>query len=86
MPENSVKLYALSTCVHCRHAKQFLEEHQVSFDCVYVDQLQGDERQQIIAQVKKYNPRVSFPTLVLCDGQKVIIGFQREDLLEALHL
>ena len=86
MSANSVKLYALSTCVHCRHAKQFLEEFHVPFEFIYVDQLQGEERQQIIAQVKQYNPRVSFPTLVLCDGATVIIGFQREELREALHL
>ena len=83
----TVKLYALSTCVHCRHAKQFLDENSVPYDCVYVDQLQGDDRKQMLEEVKKYNPRTSFPTLVITsDCETVIVGFQPEDLTKALHL
>ena len=51
--QGCVKLFALSTCVHCKNTRRFLEEHNVDVDCVYVDTLQGDERKQVVDEVKK---------------------------------
>ncbi len=84
MSSHCVTLYGLSTCVHCRHAREFLEEHKIPFTCVYVDSLEGAERAETIAAVKKHNPRVSFPTIVIDDGAKVLIGFHESELEEAL--
>lgn len=84
MSSHSVTLYGLSTCVHCRHAREFFEEHEIPFTCVYVDTLEGDERAQTIAAVKQHNPRVSFPTIVIDQGAKVLIGFHPEELEENL--
>ncbi len=80
-----LKLFALSTCIHCRNTKKFLDENNVPYDCVFVDQLQGEERQKTLDEVKRYNAACSFPTIVL-DGEKVIVGFRREELMEALGL
>jgi glutaredoxin len=77
-----IKVYALSTCVHCKHAKEYLEEHHIPFDCVHVDFLSGDERAAIMDIVRKLNPSLSFPTIVI--GDKVIVGFRREELETAL--
>jgi glutaredoxin-like protein NrdH len=85
MPENNnVMLYALSTCVHCKNTKQFLDECGTSYEYVYVDQLQGDERKRVVEEVKKLNPSLSFPTLLI-DG-KVIVGFKKEEIKELLGL
>ena len=85
MPDCTVKLFALSTCVHCRHTREFLESNNIVFTCVYVDKLEGDERQQAIEQVRGVNPRVSFPTMVL-NEHDVIVGFKKDDIIKALHL
>lgn len=85
MPKN-VTVYALSTCIHCKNAKRFLDEHKYPYECVYVDTLEGDERKDTIEKVKSHNPRASFPTIVIDDGEIVIVGFQREDIKEALGL
>jgi glutaredoxin-like protein NrdH len=82
--EKNVKLYALSTCIHCKHTKEFLQEHNVDYECIEVDTLQGDERKKIIEEVRKHNPDLSFPTIVLED--KCIVGFKKEELKEALGL
>jgi glutaredoxin-like protein NrdH len=82
--EKNVKLYALSTCIHCKHTKEFLQEHNVDYDCIEVDTLQGDERKKIIEEVREHNPDLSFPTIVLED--KCIVGFKKEELKEALGL
>ena len=77
-----VFLYALSTCIHCRNVKKFLDEKNINYDFVDVDQLSGAERDEVIEQVKKYNPRISFPTTVV-DNEKIIIGLKEDEILEA---
>lgn len=79
---SEIKVYALSTCVHCKHAKEYLEDNHISYDCTNVDFLSGEERNEIMDIVRKLNPAVSFPTIVI--GDKVIVGFRREEIEEAL--
>jgi len=84
MIETPIKLFALSTCGHCRHTREFLDNNNVKYDCVEVDHTSGGEREAVIEEVKKYNPHVSFPTLVI--GDKVIVGFRENEIKEALGL
>lgn len=83
MSEN-VMLYALSTCIHCKNTKEFLDKCGVDYDCVHVDQLEGEERKAAIEEVKKVNPGCSFPTVII--GDKVIVGFKKDEIKEALDL
>lgn len=80
-----VLFYGLSTCIWCRRTRQFLESNNVAFDFVYVDLLQGAEREAAVEQVRRWNPSVSFPTLVI-DGKRCIIGYRPEEIQEALGL
>jgi glutaredoxin-like protein NrdH len=80
----TVKMYTLSTCGHCRAAKQFLGEHAVAHEFTDVDLLAGDARKATLDEVRKYNPGCSFPTILV--GDKVIIGFNEKALREALGL
>ncbi|MBW2638139.1 MAG: glutaredoxin family protein, partial [Deltaproteobacteria bacterium] len=64
MSEKEVKMYTLSTCSHCKATKKFLSDCEVRYDFVDVDLLEGEERQAIIEDVKKFNPRCSFPTII----------------------
>lgn len=78
----NVYLYALSTCIHCKNTKKFLDKNNIDYDYVYVDKLSGDEREKTIEEVKKFNPKISFPTLVV-DNEKVIVGLKEDEILEA---
>ncbi len=78
-----ITLYALSTCVHCKHTKEFLDECNVNYDCIYVDRLSGDERNDTIREIKKLNPNLSFPTLVI--GDTIIVGYKKDDIEQALE-
>ena len=78
-----VKVYALTTCIHCKHAKEFLDEKHIPYDCVHVDYLTGEERTKVMDIVRKLNPALSFPTIVI--GDKVIVGFRRDELLNMLE-
>ncbi|MGX9365198.1 glutaredoxin family protein [Desulfoplanes sp. PS50] len=80
---SDIKLYALSTCIHCKNTKQFLDESKVDYECCYVDKLEGEERTKAIEEVKKLNPSLSFPTLSI--GDKVIVGYKKDAIKEALE-
>ena len=90
MPVQSVILYPISTCIHCRYTREFLEKHQVCFECVYLDCLAGDERKGALAAMRLHNPQMSVPTLVVSDSSDssdtVIIGFKESEMFETLKL
>jgi glutaredoxin len=56
----------------------------IKYEFINVDELQGDERKAIIEDVKKFNPRCSFPTIII--GEKVIVGFKEKEIKEALGM
>lgn len=84
MKTPDVKLYALSTCSHCKSTKKLLDECTVEYQVVEVDLLEGEERKAILEDVKKINPRCSFPTVII--GEKVIVGYKEKEIKEALGL
>ncbi len=84
MDQPPVKLYALSTCGHCRHTKELLNECHVEYECVDVDMCDVKERQAVLDEVRAVNPNCSFPTIVI--GQKVIVGYKEAEIKEALGL
>ncbi|MEJ2135474.1 MAG: glutaredoxin family protein [Desulfofustis sp.] len=79
-----VKLYAVSTCTHCKALMEFLKEHQVEFSFVNVDELEGSARREMVKKVKELNKRCTFPTLVV--GERVIVGFKEEEVRETLRI
>ena len=84
--QHTVTVYGLTTCGHCRRAIDFLKEVGVDFTCIYVDTLEGMERADTLTKVRGYNPRISFPTIVVDDGTRVIVGFQPDEIREVLEL
>jgi glutaredoxin-like protein NrdH len=82
---HSLKFYGLSTCVWCKRTRKLLEEHDVAFEFVYVDLLEGEEKEAAKAQMCNFNPKESFPTLVI-DGSRCVIGYKPEEIKKALGL
>lgn len=74
-------LYALSTCQWCNKTKELLKSLGVEFNFVYVDLLDGKEQDQALSEMERWNPRGSFPTLVI-DNARCIIGFQESQIRE----
>jgi len=79
-----VVLYALSTCGWCKKTKRFLEENGIDYEGIDVDLLEGDKKEEIRREVARYNPRRSFPTLVV--GDTVVVGFDERRFKEALEI
>ena len=82
--QEQVKMYTLSTCGHCKATKRFLDECRVKYEFTDVDLLQGEERKAILEDVRKFNPRCSFPTIII--GDRIIVGFKEDEIKEALGL
>ncbi|PNX46050.1 MAG: NrdH-redoxin [Thermoplasmata archaeon M8B2D] len=80
--KGKIMLYALSTCGWCRKTKELLNELGVEYEYIYVDLLEDEDGDTAMEEVKKWNPRLSFPTLVIDD--KCIVGFKEDEIREVL--
>lgn len=78
-----ITLFALSTCVWCGKTKALLNELGIAYDFEDVDLLADGERDRAVAAIARWNPGVSFPTLVFAD-KDAIIGFDEVRIREAL--
>ena len=78
-----VVLYALSTCLWCRKTKEFLTNEGIEFDYIYVDKADEEDGRKLDNIVKKWNPRESFPTVVIND-EMVIVGYKPDEIKSAL--
>lgn len=81
--QGEITLYALSTCPWCRKTKQLLNDKGVAYQYFDVDQVRGPEREEVLKQVRQYNPALSFPVLVI--NGKAIIGFKEEEIKAAIN-
>jgi glutaredoxin-like protein NrdH len=80
-----VFLYALSTCGWCKKTKGFLNDSGLEYSYVDVDLVPPAESDQVIGEVKRWNPACSFPTIVIND-EVCIVGFQPDKIREALKV
>ena len=80
-----IVLYALSTCGWCKKTKRLLRELGVEYYYTDVDALHGEDKQTAREDVKRWNPRCSYPTLVIKDEQ-CIVGYNEDEIREALGL
>jgi len=83
--KGKIMLYALSTCGWCKKTKEFLDKLGVAYSYIYVDLLEGDDKSETMDEVKHWNPRCTFPTLVIND-KDCIVGFKEDKIKEALKI
>ena len=77
-------LYALSTCGWCQKVRTLLEQKGVKYQYLYVDLLQDLENLTISQEIERWNPDLSFPTLVL-NNSSCIIGYNEKAILDWLE-
>ena len=88
VPGRKVKhilVYALSTCVWCRRVKSFLQNEGLEFDFIDVDMLDSGTSEQVEMELQRWNPRHSFPTIVI-NQEQCLVGFDEVRLREVLEL
>jgi glutaredoxin-like protein NrdH len=77
--KGKILLYALSTCGWCKKTKEFLNKLGVEYSYIYVDLVEDSERDKVIEQINKCNPRNSFPTILIND-RDCIIGYREDEI------
>jgi glutaredoxin len=81
--KGKIMLYALSTCAWCKKTKDLFDELGLEYQYIFVDQLDDDEMEEVVKELKKWNPRCSYPTIVI--NEKVtIVGFKEDEIREVL--
>jgi len=83
--KHKVLVYALSTCVWCKMTKQFLKDNNVGYEFVDVDLCTDNDKAKIRADIVSKGGTLSYP-ITIVDGKKVITGFRKDQLKEALEL
>ena len=78
-----VRLYALSTCPECKRVKQFLDKRNIIYELIEVDLLDSGEQWVTSKELKRYNPEVTYPTLVI---EETIKGLDEEAVRNALGI
>jgi glutaredoxin len=76
-------LYTLSTCIWCKKTKALLNDLGVQYDYVDMDNLDDDEREKKMEDLKRWNPKCSFPSIVI-NNEKCIVGYDEEKIKEVI--
>ncbi len=81
--KGDITLYALSTCGWCKKTKGLLDDLHAGYSYVNVDQLEDSDRKEALDTIKEWNPKCTFPTMVI-NNNTCIVGFKEEETREAL--
>jgi len=81
--KKKVRLYSLSTCPTCKRVKKYLDEHDIKYELIEVDLLDSGEQWLTSKEVKRYNPAVTYPTLVI---EEAVLGLEEEAIKNALGI
>ena len=83
--KNKVFLYTLSTCGWCKKTKELLKENEVEYEYLDLDKCSKEDQKAAVDHLKSKNLPVAFP-IIMVNEDKVIQGFKKDDILEALEL
>jgi len=81
--KKKVRLYSLTTCPTCKRVKKFLDGYDIKYELIEVDLLDSGEQWVTSKEVKRYNPAVTYPTLVI---EEVVLGLDEEAIKNALDI
>lgn len=79
--KGKITLYSLSTCIWCKKAKKLLTDLGIEFSYIDVDMLDAKEETKVVQEINKWNPKGSFPTLIIND-EKCILGYDEAKIRE----
>jgi glutaredoxin len=84
MEKNQVRLFTISTCIHCKTLKKLLDDNAISYEFTDVDLMTPEDRESFIAAIIKYNKKKVFPVIFI--GNKAIVGFQEQLIKKELGI
>ena len=86
--ETPVAMYSFTTCPFCRKAKDYLEEQSIPYTSIELDELPGNEGNEIRAELGRLTKRTSVPSIFIggeyiggCNDGPGLLPLAREDKL-----
>lgn len=79
-----VILFSLTTCSFCQGIKKMLTDLKVDFTCYEADELDGEDKEKILAELRTYNPKCSFPTTIV--DETIIVGYNVQEIKETIGI
>lgn len=83
--KNKVFLYTLSTCGWCKKVKELMKENKVQYEYIDLDKCSKEDQKEAVEQLKEKKLPVAFPITIINDD-KIIQGFKKDQIIEALGL
>jgi glutaredoxin len=83
--KHKVLMYAISTCAWCKLTKKFLKDNNIEYEYVDVDLCDEEDKDKIRQDILDKGGSLSYPTIII-DNKKVITGFRKDKLTEALEI
>eukprot|EP00957_Ditylum_brightwellii_P203040 15332997-Ditylum_brightwellii.AAC.1 len=62
---NTVAMFSFTTCPFCRRAKDFLDENNIEYSSMELDELEGNEGNEIRAVLGRQTRRTSVPSIFI---------------------
>ncbi len=78
-------MFAISTCVWCELAKQFLRDNNVEYEYVNVDLCSDEDKEKIRKDILNRSKSLNYPTIIIND-EILISGLNKDELKEALEI
>jgi glutaredoxin len=78
-------MYAISTCAWCKMTKKFLKDNNIEYEYVDVDLCEDEDKDKIRQNILDKGGSLSYPTIII-DNKKLITGFRKDKLTEALEI
>ena len=83
--KNKIMLYTLSTCGWCKKVKTLLNENNIQYEYIDLDKCTKEDQKTAVDQLKERKLPVAFPIMIVND-EKVIQGFKKDRIIEALGI
>lgn len=74
-----IVIYTLSACPQCRKAKQLLGDMGLEYYFEDADSLDEENQRNVMAEVSRWNPGRSFPTIVI-NNKRAILGYNETEI------
>lgn len=83
--KNNVMIYTLSTCGWCKKLKELLKENKIQYEYIDLDKCSKEDQKTAVDYLKERKLPVAFPITII-NSDKVIQGFKKDQILEALGI
>jgi len=82
--KREIIVFTLSTCMWCKKCKRFLNDRNIKYRYIDMDQIPYPQKSEILDYLREnYNERISYPYMV-CDKDDVVVGYNPEKYEELL--